>query len=97
MQKERGTSVLTDIGYVRATTTLAQADIVLALVRPLHHHITSPWLRVPTTFVRHSDFVALSLDFGSKGETFARKVAAGSAYTVSHNNGIWEEGGPTRG
>jgi hypothetical protein len=41
--------------------------------------------------------VALPLDFGSKGETFARKVVAGSAYTVSYDDGMRKEEGPTRG
>jgi len=69
----------------------------LALVRPRYYYITSPGLHIPIAFVRYSDFVALLLDFSSKGKAFARKVAAGSAYTVSYNDGIREEGGPTRG
>jgi hypothetical protein len=72
-------------------------DIVLVLVRPFYYYITSPWLHVPITFARYSDFVALPLDFGGKGETFTRKVAAGSTYTVSYNDSIRKEGGPTRG
>ena len=70
---------------------------MLVLVRPCHHYITSPGFRIPIAFARHSGFVALSLDFGSKGKAFARKVVAGSAYTVSYNDSIREEGGPTRG
>ena len=88
---------LTDVSHVQTTVTLAYADTVLVLIRPLYHHAAPLRFRVLVTFAGHSNLMALSFNFSSKGETFARKVAAGSAYTVSYNGSIQEEEGRTRG
>ena len=79
--------------YVKTTITLAYLNVVLALVRTIHHYIAPLRLRILATFARHSEFVASTFDFGSKDKAFTRKVAAHSAYTVSYSDGHGEEGG----
>ena len=91
--KTTGSSQLTDGGHVGTATALAHSNAVLALVRTIHHHTTPPGLRVPATFARHGELATFAFNFGGKDKTFARKIAAHSAYTVSHGDDHGEDGG----
>ena len=93
IHKAIGSSQLIDGGYVRTTIALAYSNAVLALVRTIHHHATPSKLRVLATFVRYGELAAFAFNFGGKDKTFARKIAAHSAYTVSHGDDHGEDGG----